>query len=191
MCLLSSSCTIVINQLLCVIALMQLHTPMAHEEESSGQPVLNETHSERLSTIAEGSNEDVSETQDEEVLFAAFAQKHFDLPQNPEDIQDLRNLWHLYQDTVSEFREEAPSAESFPLVFAEPDDFWYQPDAAFLNHSQDHLHVGEAFLTELLVDPSMTNCFIDSQKLAPDEEVAIRIYNATSKVEVVKRALMF
>jgi len=163
-------------------------TAYAHEEESSGQPVLNETHSERLSTIPEGSNEDVSETQDEEVLFAAFAQKHFDLPQNPEDIQDLRNLWHLYQDTVSEFREEAPSAESFPLVFAEPEDFWYQPDAAFLNHSQDHLHVGEAFLTELLVDPSMTNCFIDSQKLAPDEEVAIRIYNATSKVEVVKRA---
>ena len=34
----------------------------------------------------------------------------------------------------------------------------------------------------------LTNCFIDAQKLAADEEVAIRVYHATSKVEVVKRA---
>ena len=34
----------------------------------------------------------------------------------------------------------------------------------------------------------MSNCFGDTSCLAEDEMLAIRIYNATGKVEVVKRA---
>ena len=161
-------------------------TAASHGEESHGQQIIQEAVSDRLSTIQEQSNEDQNSDNPEE-LFHAFVSKHFEPPADAEEKSALRDLWTLYQDTVEQ-QAEQPLSEEIPMIYVSPENPYYEHSCINQPSSPPELDPDEPYLTELLVLPNLSNCFGNSNHLATDEMYAIRIYNTTSKVEIIKRA---
>ena len=158
-------------------------TSQIHEEDSSGQHVITDNISERLSTEPEA--EDETDTNQQ---FAAFVHDHFAVPDSEEELSHIKDLWYLHQDSIAEpinISNEDPFSN---LFFAEPEDPWYECNAVLNPKPAVSPAKDESYLTELWMSDAMRNCFADSSGLKDDETLAIRIYHATSKVEVVKRA---
>ena len=162
-------------------------TAASHGCESHGQEVIADAHSDRLSTIPEGSNEGAdSENQDPD--FVAFMSQNFAVPRTPENTAAIHDLWALYQDTVTSPEEIVQ--DSIPMIYVPPDNV-YHSESVHQEIVQTRVSpdIEEPFITEMLVLPQLTNCFIGSQQhLQTDDTLSIRIYNTVTKAEVVKRA---
>eukprot|EP00438_Fugacium_kawagutii_P025194 Skav218080 [mRNA] locus=scaffold3382:13254:23272:- [translate_table: standard] len=159
----------------------------SHGLEDDGNTVLPEPENERLSTIAEGSNEDQnSDGQDPE--FTAFLTNNFSSISSTVDEADRStyyDLWMLHQDTVQSPTEQ--EVEDIPIVYVPPQDN-LEPSIPESPHSLPTVDPSEPHVTELLILPQLSNCFGDAQILQDDEMFTIKVYNTVSKVEVVKRA---
>ena len=153
-----------------------------HEDPDVENPSLPDHHSDRLSTINEGSNE--SAHSQEEILFEAFCAQHFH--EVTSDLKnDLKDLWFLYQDSANQ--QEVDQQEEFPLLYVEPEDPMFRPEFD-MSDSAPRSNEEEPFVTEMYISQRMSTCFGDPLQLQYDEMFSIRIYNAVGKVEVVKRA---
>lgn len=158
-----------------------------HGEEDSGQRIIPDNHSDRLSTIPEGSHEDRdSDNQDVENTFRAFLTQ-FDKPDLQADVEQYQDLWALYQDAVANPCEHQTTAD-IPMHYVHPDSLDHDSLVPRIPNNPIPLDPDQLYITELLVLPKVSNCFGDSAILSQDEMFSIQMYHTMSKVEVIKRA---